>query len=153
MLWRVSKGNVFVRFCDIDEEMVDPKTGEELLKCVFIIFYQGKALTNSVKKICDGFHATVYSCPASKVFFLKEIKEKYFIICLKDERQEMMIGVKTRLDDLKTVIGQTRQHKLTLLKLAAANLRRNYIKIRKMKSVYYILNMFSLREGQRVMIG
>ena len=67
MLWRVSKGNVFVRFCDLDEEMVDPKTGEELLKSVFIIFYQGKALTNSVKKICEGFHATVYSCPASKV--------------------------------------------------------------------------------------
>ena len=67
MLWRVSKGNVFVRFCDLDEEMVDPKTGEELLKSVFIIFYQGKALTNSVKKICEGFHATVYNCPASKV--------------------------------------------------------------------------------------
>ena len=65
----------------------------------------------------------------------------------------MMIGVKTRLEDLKTVIGQTRSHKLYLLQSAAANLRRNYIKVRKMKSVYYILNMFSLREGQRVMIG
>ena len=65
----------------------------------------------------------------------------------------MMIGVKTRLEDLKTVIGQTRGHKLSLLQSAAANLRRNYIKVRKMKSVYYILNMFSLREGQRVMIG
>ena len=65
----------------------------------------------------------------------------------------MMTGVKTRLEDLKTVIGQTRGHKLSLLQSAAANLRRNYIKVRKMKSVYYILNMFSLREGQRVMIG
>ena len=65
----------------------------------------------------------------------------------------MMTGVKTRLEDLKTVIGQTRGHKLSLLQSAAMNLRRNYIKVRKMKSVYYILNMFSLREGQRVMIG
>ena len=65
----------------------------------------------------------------------------------------MMTGVKTRLEDLKTVIGQTRSHKLSLLQSAAANLRRNYIKVRKMKSVYFILNMFSLREGQRVMIG
>ena len=73
--------------------------------------------------------------------------------CLKEERHEMMTGVKTRLEDLKTVIGQTRGHKLSLLQSAAANLRRNYIKVRKMKSVYYILNMFSLREGQRVMIG
>ena len=77
-MWRVSKGNVFVRFCDLDEEMVDPKTGEELLKSVFIIFYQGKALTNSVKKICEGFHATVYACPASKVsldFHARKITE------------------------------------------------------------------------------
>ena len=40
MLWRVSKGNVFVRFADIEENMVDPRTGETLVKSVFIIFYQ-----------------------------------------------------------------------------------------------------------------
>ena len=32
MLWRVSKGNVFVRFADIEEKMEDPATGEELVK-------------------------------------------------------------------------------------------------------------------------
>ena len=40
MLWRISKGNVFVRFADIEENMVDPRTGETLVKSVFIIFYQ-----------------------------------------------------------------------------------------------------------------
>ena len=78
MLWRVSKGNVFVRFCDIDEEMKDPRTGEDILKCVFIIFYQGLRLQPVVKKICDGYHATVYPCPASR-----------------EERTEMMAGVRT----------------------------------------------------------
>ena len=45
MLWRVSKGNVYVRFCDIDEEMKDPKTGDDILKSVFIIFYQVQQIT------------------------------------------------------------------------------------------------------------
>lgn len=40
MLWRVSKGNVFVRFADIEEKMEDPTTGENLVKSVFVIFYQ-----------------------------------------------------------------------------------------------------------------
>ena len=40
MLWRVSKGNVFVRFADIEENMEDPRTGEKLVKSVFVIFYQ-----------------------------------------------------------------------------------------------------------------
>ena len=64
-----------------------------------------------------------------------------------------MTGVKTRLEDLKIVIGQTSTHRKTLLESAASTLHQNYIKIRKMKSVYHILNQFSLREGQMVMIG
>ena len=40
MLWRVSKGNIFVRFSDIEKEMKDPKTGEDIIKSVFMIFYQ-----------------------------------------------------------------------------------------------------------------
>ena len=59
----------------------------------------------------------------------------------------MLTGVKTRLDDLNTVIGQTHQMRMTILQTAATNLRRQYTKIRKMKSVYYILNQFSTREG------
>ena len=69
------------------------------------------------------------------------------------ERKQMTDGVNTRIADLKTVIGRTTQHRQTLLQSAAATLRRNYIQIRKMKSVYYILNQFSLRDGQLVMIG
>ena len=40
MLWRVSKGNVFIRFSDIQEEMEDPRTGNTLYKSVFMIFFQ-----------------------------------------------------------------------------------------------------------------
>ena len=40
MLWRVSKGNVYVKFSDIEEEIKDPKTGGIIEKAVFIIFYQ-----------------------------------------------------------------------------------------------------------------
>ena len=40
MLWRVSHGNIFVKFADIDEAIEDPKTGDMLDKAVFIVFYQ-----------------------------------------------------------------------------------------------------------------
>ena len=40
MLWRVSHGNVFVKFADIDQTIEDPKTGDMLDKAVFIVFYQ-----------------------------------------------------------------------------------------------------------------
>ena len=47
MLWRISKGNVFVRFADIEENMQDPRTGEEMVKSVFVIFYQVSMLGSS----------------------------------------------------------------------------------------------------------
>jgi len=136
MLWRVSKGNVYVKFSDVEEEIKDPKTGDILYKAVFIIFYQGESLRSRVKKICEGFHAAVYPCPDNAA-----------------ERRDMMCGVNTRIEDLKIVISQTDEHRQRLLTAAAKMLRDNYVKTRKMKSVYYILNHFSLREGQRVLIG
>ena len=34
------KGNVFVRYSDIDEPMVDPSTGAYINKVVFMVFFQ-----------------------------------------------------------------------------------------------------------------
>ncbi len=136
MLWRVSKGNVFVKFADIDEQMEDPRTGDTLYKAVFIVFFQGEELKVRVKKICEGFHAAVYPCPERG-----------------SERREMMYGVNTRLDDLTTVLTQTTDHRHRLLSAAAHTLRGSYVKVRKMKAVYHILNQFSLRDAQRVLIG
>lgn len=136
MLWRVSKGNVFLKFADIEEPMEDPNTGDKLYKAVFMIFFQGDALRTRVKKICEAFHACVYPCPETG-----------------SERREMMCGVETRLSDLDTVLHQTTEHRHRLLSVAAASLRGSYVKVRKMKAVYHVLNMFSQRDGGRVLIG
>jgi len=136
MLWRVSKGNVFMKFADLDCELEDPGTGNLLNKAIFIIFYQGDALRSRVKKICDGFHACVYPCPDTAV-----------------DRREMLCGVDTRLADLHTVLTQTTDHRRRLLLAAAATIRTSYVKVRKMKAIYFVLNMFSQRDGGRVLIG
>jgi len=136
MLWRVSKGNVFCKFVEIEEQMEDPSSGETLYKNVFIVFFQGEELKSRVKKICEGFHASVFPCPEAGA-----------------ERREMLTGVATRLEDLHTVLTQTTDHRHRLLVAAASSLRANYIRVRKMKAVYHILNQFSQRDGGRVLIG
>jgi len=136
MLWRVSKGNVFIKFVEIDELIEDPSSGDTLYKAIFIIFFQGEQLKTRVQKICEGFHASVYPCPQSAT-----------------ERRDMLIGVNTRLEDLHTVLTQTTEHRHRLLLAAAGSLRLNYILVRKMKAVYYILNQFNQREGGHVLIG
>ncbi|PAV72990.1 hypothetical protein WR25_23968 [Diploscapter pachys] len=98
LLWRACRGNVFLKTSDIDDVLNDTVTGEPVNKTVFIIFFQGDQLKIKVKKICEGFRATLYPCPDTP-----------------QERREMSIGVMTRIEDLKTVLGQTQDHKHRVL--------------------------------------
>ena len=42
MLWRACRGNVFLRVAEIEDPLEDPNAGDEVLKSVFVIFFQGK---------------------------------------------------------------------------------------------------------------
>jgi vacuolar-type H+-ATPase subunit I/STV1 len=60
--------------------------GNEIFKTVFVAFFQGEQLKSLVKKVCAGFHASLYPCPN-----------------VATEREEMVKGVRTRLEDLNMV--------------------------------------------------
>ncbi|RXN12828.1 V-type proton ATPase 116 kDa subunit a-like isoform X2 [Labeo rohita] len=106
MLWRVCRGNVFLRQADIEDPLEDPATGDHVHKSVFIIFFQGDQLKNRVKKICEGFRASLYPCPETP-----------------QERKEMAAGVNSRIDDLQMVLNQTEDHRQRVLQAAAKTVR------------------------------
>lgn len=62
MLWRVCRGNIFLRQVEIEEMLEDPKTGEMLPKWIFIIVFQGDQLKSKVKKICEGYKNIEFMC-------------------------------------------------------------------------------------------
>ncbi|GFR13683.1 hypothetical protein TNCT_279941, partial [Trichonephila clavata] len=126
MLWRVCRGKVFLKQAEIDTAIEDPITGAKLNKVVFMLFFQGDQLKGRVKKICDGFHATLYPCP-----------ESY------EERENMLKGVKTRLEDLNQVLNQTQDHRHRLLANAAKSIKVWLIKVRKVKAIYHTMNLFN----------
>nr|UQS87549.1 ATPase H+ transporting V0 subunit a1b [Rhamdia quelen] len=136
MLWRVCRGNVFLRQADIEEPLEDPTTGDQVHKSVFIIFFQGDQLKNRVKKICEGFRATLYPCPETS-----------------QERKEMAAGVNTRIDDLQMVLNQTEDHRQRVLQAAAKTLRVWFIKVRKMKAIYHTLNLCNIDVTQKCLIA
>ncbi|XP_053114110.1 V-type proton ATPase 116 kDa subunit a 4 isoform X2 [Hemicordylus capensis] len=136
LLWRACRGNIYLRFSEMDTPLEDPVTKEEMKKNVFIIFYQGEQLRQKIKKICDGFRATVYPCPESA-----------------GERREMAAGVNTRIEDLNTVITQTESHVQRLLKEASVMVWSWGIKVKKMKAIYHILNSCNIDVTQQCMIA
>lgn len=54
LLWRVCRGNVFLRQAPIELPIEDPRTGNWQLKNVVIIFFQGEQLKIKVKKIMQA---------------------------------------------------------------------------------------------------
>ncbi|XP_043822770.1 V-type proton ATPase 116 kDa subunit a [Dromiciops gliroides] len=136
LLWRVCRGNVYLKYTEMDTLLEDPVTKEELKKNIFIIFYQGDQLKKKVSKICEGFRATVYPCPEVAA-----------------ERREMLANVNVRLEDLNTVITQTESHRQQLLQEVAANWYSWSIKVQKMKAIYHVLNCCNIDVTQQCIIA
>uniref|UniRef100_A0A3B4B3I5 V-type proton ATPase subunit a n=1 Tax=Periophthalmus magnuspinnatus TaxID=409849 RepID=A0A3B4B3I5_9GOBI len=135
MLWRVCRGNVFLRKAEIEDPLEDPTTGDQVHKSVFIIFFQGDQLKNRVKKICE-FRASLYPCPETP-----------------QERKEMLAGVNSRIDDLQMVLNQTEDHRQRVLQAASKTMRVWFIKVRKMKAIYHTLNLCNIDVTQKCLIA
>jgi len=136
MLWRVSRGNVFLRQVELDEPLQDPQTGNELFKTVFVAFFQGEQLKNRIKKVCTGYHASLYPCPSAY-----------------EERENMLKGVRVRLEDLQMVLNQTSDHRQRVLTTVAKDLGRWRVMVKKMKAIYHALNMFNMDVSKKCLIG
>uniref|UniRef100_A0A665XA47 V-type proton ATPase subunit a n=1 Tax=Echeneis naucrates TaxID=173247 RepID=A0A665XA47_ECHNA len=136
MLWRVCRGNVFLRKAEIEDPLEDPTTGDQVHKSVFIIFFQGDQLKTRVKKICEGFRASLYPCPETP-----------------QERKEMLAGVNSRIDDLQMVLNQTEDHRQRVLQAASKTMRVWFIKVRKMKAIYHTLNLCNIDVTQKCLIA
>jgi len=138
MLWRATRGNLYFRRSpDPTALLEDAIVGKESKQVVpFIACYQGDQLKSRVEKICEGFHATLYPCP----------KDEH-------ERKEISKGVLSRLSDLNIILMQTRDHRNRVLAAAAKFIRIWTIKVRKIKAIYFTLNMFSVDGASKCLVA
>uniref|UniRef100_A0A914EDI9 V-type proton ATPase subunit a n=1 Tax=Acrobeloides nanus TaxID=290746 RepID=A0A914EDI9_9BILA len=136
ILWRLCKGNVYVRTNDIE---FDPQAlfHDDVEKSVFLLFFSGDRLTTRVKKICDGFRThVIQNCPESPA-----------------ERNELLISVQNRLEDMRTVIGKTLEHRERVLNAASLNMKSWEIQVLKLKAIFHTLNLFNLDVTQKCLIA
>uniref|UniRef100_T1K0H6 V-type proton ATPase subunit a n=1 Tax=Tetranychus urticae TaxID=32264 RepID=T1K0H6_TETUR len=93
-------------------------------------------LKSRVKKICEGFRATLYPCPDTAA-----------------DRREMIAGVVSRIEELSTVLKQTNEHRHCVLVAAAKHIKDWIIKVKKIKAIYLTLNMFNLDLTRKCLIA
>lgn len=75
MLWRMSRGNAYMRSVPLEDEVDDPQSGEKVKKAVFYVVCIAEQLKRRVMKMCDYFRANVYDVPDSRDKFDIQIRE------------------------------------------------------------------------------
>jgi V-type H+-transporting ATPase subunit a len=125
-----------MRQAPIEYPLEDPTTGAMVYKVVFVLFFQGDALRTRVRKICEGFRATLYQCPETP-----------------DERREMETAVSNRIVDLENVLQTTQDHSVTQLEEIGQQLDMWQQKVTKVKAIYHTLNMFNLDMAQHCLVA
>ncbi|KPJ06379.1 V-type proton ATPase 116 kDa subunit a isoform 1 [Papilio machaon] len=136
MLWRVSRGNIYYRQASEDAILLDPSTGKDIRKVAFLAICQGEQLSSRMEKVCAGFRVNVYPCPETK-----------------DERLMMTMKLYTRVSDLEQVIKKTKYHRCKALRTVGKRWALWMMQVRKSKSIYHTMNMFSLDITKNCLIG
>ncbi|KAK2890565.1 hypothetical protein Q8A67_013208 [Cirrhinus molitorella] len=126
LLWRACRGYIIVDFHEMEEKLEHPDSGEEVQWTVFLISFWGDQIGQKVKKICDCFHTQTFPYPENQA-----------------EREETLNGLRGRIEDIKSVMGETEQYMQQLLVRALARLPEWIVQVQKCKAVQTVLNLCS----------
>ncbi|KAG8368196.1 hypothetical protein BUALT_Bualt15G0020100 [Buddleja alternifolia] len=136
ILFRATRGNVFLRQAVVDELVVDPVSGEKVEKNVFVVFFSGERAKSKVLKICEAFGANRYA-------FSEDL----------GKQSQMINEVSGRLSELKTTVDTGLVHRGNLLQTIGEQFEQWNFLVRKEKAIYHTLNMLSIDVTKKCLVA
>ncbi|VEU21548.1 DEKNAAC102205 [Brettanomyces naardenensis] len=136
ILWRVLRGNLFMKATEIEQKMFDPKSKEFVDKDCFVVFSHGELILSRIRKICESLDADLY-----------------FVNPDHSQRQSQKIDINDKLADVNTVLANTDRTLETELRVVAPELDSLWKAITLEKSVYEVMNRCYYDQSRRCLIG
>ena len=127
MIFRATRGNCFVRFASVKQPVTDPKTGELVNKCVFVVFYKSASIEEKLKKICDAFQAHRYSLP--------DMDDAPAVDRMLTENAQELV-------DSRTVLLKNQDTRFRLCQMLSLHAEKWSWVVLREKAIYHSLNMF-----------
>ena len=121
---------------EIDEPLLDTQTNTTVDKAVFIIFAHGPIILSKIRKVAESLSATVFNLPQDS-----------------RTRKDQMHECNARLDDVISVLQNTKTTLHTELRLVAESIQHWKSVITREKAVYYALNMFNYAADRKTLIA
>jgi len=123
ILWRVLRGNLFMKSSEIDQKIFDPSSKAFIDKNCFVIFSHGEIVLSRIRKICESLGADLY-----------------FVDPDHKKRQDQKIDIRHKLSDVTTVLEGTNRTLETELRVVSPELDSWWKQIKLEKSVYKVMN-------------
>nr|XP_043628275.1 V-type proton ATPase subunit a2-like [Erigeron canadensis] len=136
ILFRATRGNVFLRQSSVEEAVTDPSSGEKVEKNVFVVFFSGERAKSKILKICEAFGANRYP-------YAEDLSKQ----------AQMITEVSGRLSELKTTIEAGLLHRGQLLETIGKQYEQWSDLVRKEKSIYHTLNMLSFDVTKKCLVA
>ena len=141
MVFRISRGNAYVRFFPIAEPVADPLTGEMIQKSVFYIVYLGQIMQRRLMRMCDHARATRYEVPQGADAQRAEMD----LIDRQINEAESVLNA--TLESIRSILGQLS------LDLGRSPLRNWQESLRREKHICDALKKCQIRESSRIVIA
>jgi V-type H+-transporting ATPase subunit a len=127
MMFRATRGNIYIRTAQISQPITDPESGQLTDKCVFIVFFKSQAIEKKLKQICDAFSANRYTLP--------DMDDGPAVDrMLTDNAQELV--------DARTVLLKNQDTRFRLCQMLSHNVEKWTWTVLREKAVYHSLNYF-----------
>lgn len=136
VLFRATRGNMFLKQSPIEGKVEDPASGEKVLKTVFVVFYAGERARQKIMKICEAFGANRYPFP-----------EEF------TRQRQMNSEVNARLQELQMTLDASTSHRDSTLVTVGNTLSEWTTMVQREKAIYHTLNMLSIDVTRQCLVA
>lgn len=136
ILFRATRGNMFLKQSQILGTLTDPSTGEKCEKTVVVVFFAGERAREKIIKICEAFHVNRYPFPDDYT-----------------RQRQMYAECTSRMVELQSTLDASIQHRNSVLQKIAIDLEDWFQLVLREKAIYHTMNMCSEDVTRKVLVA